>query len=137
MANRTLFFLKILVNSTNQNISSFYHSVVYGYFDSENSDVSFLVNLILFIVKFYIHKCKFSNKKLHLFTFNADLERYFGSLPLVLKKASRTISICRGFNVFVWHSPCVYLFYPCSFCFPCLPPFAKCFIYTLMFLTVP
>ena len=43
----------------------YYKNVLFGYCDhsSKDDNAFFLVNLILLLAKFHIHKCKFTNKK--------------------------------------------------------------------------
>jgi len=51
----------------------------------------YLINLIIILAKFYIHKCKFAKVKRFFCVFMKELEMYFKSIPNAKnKKAIKT-----------------------------------------------
>lgn len=73
--------------------------VLFGFFDGE-SDVCLIINLILYLCRFYIHKCKFSNC-IPIFTvFLQEIKQYLKTISAsVNKKAIRTYSICKSYKL--------------------------------------
>ncbi len=55
-----------------------FENVVFGYFIQDNvNNEAFVINLFILLVKFHIHKCKFSNRKPCFTVFYKELESYF------------------------------------------------------------
>lgn len=73
--------------------------VLFGFFDGD-SDVCLIINLILYLCRFYIHKCKFSNC-IPIFTvFLQEIKQYLKTISAsVNKKAIRTYSICKSYKL--------------------------------------
>ena len=64
----------------------------------DNRDQVYLINVIILMAKFYIHKCKFSCKKP---CFKTEIEHYFVSIRFSMKqKAVITMRTCKLFNIF-------------------------------------
>ncbi len=79
-------------------------NIIFGYFDSDptKENISFIINLILILSKFYIHKCKFSNCKPVFTVFLRDIENYINLISVSNnKKAIKTVRICTAFKVLV------------------------------------
>uniref|UniRef100_A0A1A8QY68 Reverse transcriptase domain-containing protein n=1 Tax=Nothobranchius pienaari TaxID=704102 RepID=A0A1A8QY68_9TELE len=84
--------------------SLFYKNVIFGCFggSGKNNDALFLINLILFVAKFHIHKSKLCNKKPFFPVLRAELEQYISTISCVQnKKAVKTLNTCTLFNVLV------------------------------------
>ncbi len=50
-------------------------NIIFGYFDSDRTkeNICFIINVIIFLSKFYIHKCKFSHCLYGLFKRHGEL----------------------------------------------------------------
>ena len=60
-----------------------------------------LINIIIILAKFYIHKCKFTKVKPLFCVFTKKLELYFKSISASKnKKAVKSMRLCSHFNVF-------------------------------------
>jgi len=60
----------------------------------------FVLNLLLFLAKFYIHKCKFSKKTPSFFIFKKDIDMYLNSLKDSKNStACKTLHYCRSFKL--------------------------------------
>ncbi len=79
-------------------------NIIFGYFDSDrtNENICFIINVIIFLSKFYIHKCKFSHCKPVFMVFLRDIENYINLISVSNnKKAMKTVRICSVFKVLV------------------------------------
>lgn len=71
------------------------------YYDKKDIDKShsFVLNLILLLGKFYIHKCKWSERIPNIYHLKADMKIYFETLKgLSNRKALRTMDIIKELN---------------------------------------
>lgn len=57
---------------------------MFGFVDTDkNAEKEFyLINLLLLLTKYHIHRCKFSNNKLHFKVFVRELQQYFETLSV-------------------------------------------------------
>lgn len=79
-------------------------NIIFGYFDLDptKENICFIINLLLFLSKFYVHKCKFSNCKPAFVVFLRDMEKYINLISVSNnKKAMKTVRICSVLKVFV------------------------------------
>ncbi len=80
-------------------------NIIFGYFDSDptKENICFIIiNLILILSKFYIHKCKFSHCKPVFMVFLRGMDNYINLIPVFNnKKAMKTVRICTAFKVIV------------------------------------
>ncbi len=71
----------------------------FGYsFNLDRSHCKFIINLLLFLAKFYIHKCTFSKKTPYFFIFRKDLDVYVNSL----RNSNNSIAcktICKSYKL--------------------------------------
>uniref|UniRef100_A0A1A8GMK6 Reverse transcriptase domain-containing protein n=1 Tax=Nothobranchius korthausae TaxID=1143690 RepID=A0A1A8GMK6_9TELE len=79
-----------------------WENVVFCFFRKHRKeDVYFVINLLIILDKFYLHKCKYSNQKPNFKHYYNDTLSYIklisGSLN---KKALKTITICTTYNLF-------------------------------------
>ncbi len=77
---------------------------IFGYFDSDytKENICFIINVILILSKFDIHKCKFSHCKPVFVVFLRDMENYINLISVSNnKKAMKTVRICTAFKVLV------------------------------------
>lgn len=74
--------------------------VIFGFFEGD-SNMCFIINLILYLCRFYIHKCKFSNCRPIYVVFLQEFKQYLKTILFSLnKKAIKTCTICTTFNLF-------------------------------------
>ncbi len=70
-------------------------------------DISFhkeyyLINLLLLLARFSIHKCKYGNYKPLFLILKSEVKQYLKSIyTLINKKAVKCINICKHFHVFM------------------------------------
>lgn len=82
----------------------FNQNVLFGYTDFSRKDPNafYIINLILLLAKYHIHKCKFSSKEPHFLTFRKEIELYVNTIcSSHNKKALKTVNVCKMFNVLV------------------------------------
>ncbi len=79
-----------------------FENVVFGYFIQDNvNNKAFVINLFVLLVKFHIHRCKFSNRKPCFTVFYKELESYFCAIQSSTnRKAIKTVSLCSVFKIF-------------------------------------
>ena len=78
-------------------------NVLFGvvHFEAKYVKEYYLINLIILIAKFYIHKCKFSIMKPRFIVFLKEIELYIKTISLSTnRKALKTVTLCSHFNVF-------------------------------------
>ena len=69
--------------------------------DAVDKERTFIVNLFILFGKYYIHKCKWSEKTPRIEQFKAELSLYMDSLEgLHNFKAAKTLTICKNLNIF-------------------------------------
>ncbi len=56
--------------------------------DKNLFNASFCINLLLFIGKFYVHKCKYTKCKPHFDIFKQDLKLYLNTISMSVNKKS-------------------------------------------------
>ncbi len=73
----------------------------FGYsLNLDPSHCKFIINLLLFLAKFYIHKCKFSKKTPYFFIFRKDFDVYVNSLRNSNNSiACKTLSWCKSYKL--------------------------------------
>ncbi len=78
-----------------------FENVVFGYFIQDNvNNEAFVINLFILLVKFHIHKCKFSNRKPCFTVFYKELESYFCTIQSSAnRKAIKTVRLCSVFKI--------------------------------------
>ncbi len=79
-----------------------FENVVFGYFIQDNvNNKAFVINLLVLLVKFHIHRCKFSNRKPCFTVFYKELESYFCTIQSSTnRKAIKTVRLCSVFKIF-------------------------------------
>ncbi len=80
-----------------------YKHVILGYYIKDRSlkDVGFIINFILFLCKFHIHKCKFTKGKPLFMVLEKEIKMYIDVMSKSKNsKAIKTINICSSFNIF-------------------------------------
>lgn len=78
-------------NNIQQDISVTFKDIIFGHFDSDsnNNKSCFVINLIYFLGKFYIHKCKFTNNKPIFFVFLKEFKIYLNTISSSVNKKAR------------------------------------------------
>lgn len=84
------------------NFNLHYETVIFGYFNYDNlNNEAFVINLFILLIKFHIHKCKFSNKKPCFTVFYKELKNYFCTIQhSANRKAIKTVQLCSSFKIF-------------------------------------
>ncbi len=77
-------FCKFVIDFVYSQFSLFWKDVLFGFVDiDKNIEKEFyLINLLLLLAKYHIHKCKFSNNKSHFKVFVRELQQYFETLSV-------------------------------------------------------
>lgn len=81
-----------------------WENVVFCFYKCSKKEekVFFLINLLIILAKFFIHKCKYSSKKSNFIHFLKDVEHYIQLIDSSdNKKAVKTLNICSDLDVFV------------------------------------
>jgi len=61
---------------------------------------AFVINLFILLVKFHIHKCKFTNRKPCFKVFSKELESYLCTIrSSANRKAIKTVRLCSFFKI--------------------------------------
>lgn len=84
--------------------SLFWKNVLFGFHDDQSKKQKeiYLINLLIILGKYHIHKAKFSNSKPSFIAFEKETEQYIKSIyDSRNKKAAKTIQLCSIFNVFI------------------------------------
>lgn len=79
-------------------------NVVFGFHDlfQKEGKCCFLINLFLFLAKFFIHKCKYTKKIPSFIIFQKEIELYFKLIANSNnKKAMKTLDSCKMCNLSV------------------------------------
>ncbi len=62
----------------------------------------YLINVLLLMAKFSIHKCKYGDYKPLFLISKSEIKKYLKSIyTLIKKKAVKSIKICKHFHVFM------------------------------------
>jgi len=81
-----------------------FKNVLFGFFlyDQSYRKEYYLINILLLLAKFSIHKCKFGGNKPLFLILRAQIQQYLKTiLGLKNKKAAKCVSICKHFHIFV------------------------------------
>jgi len=79
------------------NLVLHFENVIFGYLKYDNSVEDFVIKQLILLVKFHIHKCKFSKKKPKKkkkkkpLVFLVKLENYFSAIQSSDAKANKTV----------------------------------------------
>lgn len=81
----------------------FWKDVLFGIFDHvmirTKPKETFIINLLIILAKFHIHKSKFLHKKPSFFTFQCEFNQYLDSIKFSTNsKAIKTINVCKCFG---------------------------------------
>ena len=95
-----------IANHIEADFKLFWKDVLFGIFDSNRNSTrpkeTFIINLILILAKFHIHKCKFTHKKPSFVAFYNELLLYSDSIKFSHnQKAIKTTNICVLYNLFM------------------------------------
>ncbi len=85
----------------------------------------YLINLLLLMAKFSIHKCKYGDYKPLFFILKSEVKQYLQSIyTLIHKKAVKLINKCKHFHVLSYYFIVIlYLFFLCV----CVCVFTLCY----------
>ena len=78
--------------------------VLFGFFNYTSSQANqyFIINLIILLAKWHIHKCKYSNQKPLFVVFENETRQYMGNILCSRNgKAIKTPSVCALYNTFI------------------------------------
>ncbi len=97
-------FLIFVHAFSSQSLFLLYKDVLFGChnFTKEDNDKYLLINLLIFLAKLFLHKCKFQGAKPYFPVFCKDLKSYLDTLLTSNNfKALKTISLCHLNNIFM------------------------------------
>uniref|UniRef100_A0A3B5R4M7 Reverse transcriptase domain-containing protein n=1 Tax=Xiphophorus maculatus TaxID=8083 RepID=A0A3B5R4M7_XIPMA len=86
------------------NFSLTYINMLFGFFSYPTNKTKhfYIINLILLVAKYHIHKSKFSNQKPRFSAFKVEFKQYITSLQYSRnRKAIKTVDMCSRFNIFL------------------------------------
>ncbi len=111
--NYTKVFCKFVIDFVYSQFSLFWRDVLIGLMDTDtNIEKEFyLINLLLLLAKFHIHKCKFSNNKPHFKVFVKELQQYFKTLSVSENTKARKTLTCCAFSEFLCKNVTLYCIY--------------------------
>jgi len=84
--------------------SLFWRDVLFGLHVNKGKKKNeiYLINLLIILGKYHIHKAKFSHSKPSFIAFDKETEQYIKSIyDSKDKKAAKTIQLCSIFNAFI------------------------------------
>jgi len=96
---RTFISLNIL-----SDFSITYVEVLFGFlsYPANNKDQYYIINLLILLSKFHIHKSKFCHHKPSFSIFEKELRQYISTIQLSTnRKAVRTTELCTLYDIFV------------------------------------
>ena len=68
----------------------------------EKNQLFYIINLIIYLAKWYIHKFRYTNQKTLLSVFDNEIKQYIKTIRHATNmKAIKTFDLCALFNVFV------------------------------------
>lgn len=84
----------------------FWKDVLFGIYDLNRtktmSNETFIINLIILLAKYHIHKCKFMHSKTSFIAFSNEVKQYVNSIKQSLnQKAKKTVNVCKHFDIFL------------------------------------
>ena len=91
-----------IVDNIDSEFCIYWQNVLFGFsYDSNKKrNEVYIINLIIILAKFHIHKSKFSHSKPSLIVFEIEAKQYIKSISdSKNKKAEKTVSLCSLFNV--------------------------------------
>lgn len=93
---------KFINNKLDCNFLLLYEHVIFGFLQYEKSmeKEAYIINLLIILVKFHIHRCKFTNQKPLFSVVLKDLENYMVSIKdSTNKKAVKTMYLLNNFKI--------------------------------------
>lgn len=84
----------------------FWKDVLFGLYDLNRTKTmpneTFIINLIILLSKYYIHKCKFAHSKTSFIAFNNEVKQYVNWIKRSLnQKATKTVNVWKHFDIFL------------------------------------
>jgi len=81
-----------------------YENVLFGFlsYPANNKDQYYIINLLVLLAEFHIHKSKFCNHKPSFSIFEKELKQYITTIQLSTnRKAVRTTELCTLYDIFM------------------------------------
>ncbi len=94
---------KYVTDSIFTDFHLYYKNIIFGFHNINQKDnkAFFLINMLLLLAMFHIHKTKFTNRKPELFVFLKELQQYMRTIASSKNtKALKTISVCNSLNLY-------------------------------------
>lgn len=88
-----------------------FENVLFGFtsFTPSKSNQYYIINLIILLAKFHIHKCRYINKNPCFRFFQNETKQYIHTIRNSTNtKAIKTVGLCNVFNVFMWTISCLW-----------------------------
>ena len=95
---------RFIIEHIYEDFTLLWRDVLFGFFTYNRNKLKhfYVINFIILLAKFHIHKCKFTNRQPHFRTLQKENELYFKTVKCSTnKKAVRIVSICMSLKVLV------------------------------------
>ena len=93
--------------------------VLFGFFNYTSSQANqyFIINLIILLAKWHIHKCKYSNQTPLFVVFENETKRYMGNILCSRNGKAIKHVVCVLFIIFLFNLMLHFVFFVSVFCF--------------------
>ena len=101
--NTPVYVARFIVDKIDPDFKLCWQNVLFGFEANSNKKrhETFLINLIIILAKFHIHKSKFSHSKPSFILFEIEAKQYIQTIRNSKnKKATKTIILCSRFHIF-------------------------------------
>ena len=95
---------RFIIDNIDPDFCLHWQNVLFGFQNnsSKKRNEDFIINLLIILAKFHIHKSKFSHSKPSFLSFEIDAKQYILTIcDSKNKKAVKTMQLCTLFNIFV------------------------------------
>ncbi len=96
-------FSNIINRNVLQGFSLLFKDVLFGFFNIQNDKINeyFIINLLLLLAKFHIHRSKFTHQKPLFIVFKKEVQQYIQTISSSKNlKALKTVNLLHLFNLF-------------------------------------
>ena len=93
---------RYIVDNIDSEFCLYWQNVLFGLSNNnKKSKEVYIINLIIILAKFHIHKSKFSHSKPSFLVFEIEAKQYIKTIYYSKnKKAVKTVALCSAFNIF-------------------------------------
>ena len=91
---------RFIIDHIYKDFALLWKDVIFCFYKQSKENIFFIINLLILLAKFHIHKCKFSTKKPSCVLFLHEVEHYFNLISASNnKKAVKTVNIWSSFSL--------------------------------------